>query len=66
MGWVAPGSAGGHHRPELAHRYNTVLKRISGNKSRAQTTLAKLEAAAAWLERNRLAEHAHLLGDGPA
>ena len=51
--------------PGLAHRYNAVLKRISGNKSRAQMTLAELEAAAAWLERNRLAEHVRLLEDDP-
>ena len=31
----------------------------------AQMTLAELKAAAAWLERNRLAEHAHLLEDDP-
>ncbi len=63
------GLKGGHGGslagPGLAHRYNAVLKRISGNKSRAQMTLAELEAAAAWLERNRLAEHVGLLEDDP-
>ena len=28
-------------------------------------TLAELEAAIGWLERNRLAEHLHLLDDDP-
>jgi hypothetical protein len=32
-----------------------------GGKSRAQMTLAELQAAMGWLERNRLAEHLHLL-----
>ena len=59
------GLKGGLAGPGLAHRYNAVLKRISGNKSRAQMTLAELEAAAAWLERNRLAEHVGLLEDDP-
>ena len=39
----------------LSHRYNAVLKRVLGNKGRAEMTLAELEAALAWLERNRLA-----------
>ncbi len=59
------GLRGGIAGPGLAHRYNAVLKRICGNKSRAQMTLAELEAAAAWLERNRLAEHVGLLEDDP-
>ena len=45
----------------LYHRYNAVLKRTCVNKGRAEMTLAELEAAAAWLERNRLADHLHLL-----
>ena len=49
--------------PGLYHRYNAVLKRIAGNKSRARMTLAELEAARSWLERNRLSEHLHLLDD---
>ncbi len=32
-----------------------------GGKGRGAMTLAELEAAAAWLERNRLADHAHLV-----
>ncbi|AWN38445.1 DEAD/DEAH box helicase [Methylobacterium radiodurans] len=56
--WRAP--RGGN----LAHRYNAVLKRVTG-KDRASMTLAELEAALAWLERNRLSDHAHLL-DGDA
>jgi hypothetical protein len=51
--------------PGLYHRYNAVLKRVTGNKSRAQMTLGELEAAIGWLERNRLAEHLHLLDDDP-
>ena len=43
------------------HGYNAVLKRATGNKSRAEMTLAELEAAVSWLERNRLSEHLHLL-----
>ncbi|KAB1074524.1 DEAD/DEAH box helicase [Methylobacterium soli] len=44
----------------LVHRYNAVLKRALG-KGRAVMTLAELEAALAWLERNRLSDHAHLI-----
>ncbi|GJD51659.1 hypothetical protein OPKNFCMD_4414 [Methylobacterium crusticola] len=49
----------------LPHRYNAVLKRLFGNKGRAAMTAAELEAALAWLERNRLQDHLHLL-DGDA
>jgi hypothetical protein len=45
----------------LYHAYNAVLKRVTGGKSRAEMTLAELEAAAAWLGRNRLRDHLHLL-----
>jgi superfamily II DNA or RNA helicase len=45
----------------LYHRYNAVLKRVFGGKGRAQMTLPELEAALAWLERNRLFDHLHLL-----
>ncbi|MDP4023285.1 DEAD/DEAH box helicase family protein [Methylobacterium sp. NEAU 140] len=48
----------------LAHRYNAVLKRVLG-KGRATMTLPELEAALAWLERNRLCDHLHCL-DGDA
>jgi len=34
---------------------------VCGNKGRAEMGLADLEAALAWLERNRLSEHLHLL-----
>jgi superfamily II DNA or RNA helicase len=51
--------------PGLYHRYNAVLKRVTGGKSRAQMTLAELEAAIGWLERNRLREHLHLLEGDP-
>lgn len=43
------------------HGYNAVLKRVMGDKSRAAMTLAELEAALAWLERNRLSDHLHVL-----
>ena len=49
----------------LYHRYNAVLKRVLGNKGRAEMTVAELEAALAWLERNRLSDYLHLL-DGDA
>ncbi len=51
--------------PGLYHRYNAVLKRVSGDKSRAQMTVAELESAIAWLDRNRLADHLHLLDADP-
>jgi hypothetical protein len=51
--------------PGLYHRYNAVLKRVAGNKSRAQMTLPELEAAIGWLERNRLSEHLALLEGDP-
>ena len=43
------------------HAYNATLKRVLGNKGRGEMTLAELEAAISWLERNRLADHLHLL-----
>jgi superfamily II DNA or RNA helicase len=43
------------------HAYNAALKRALGGKSRAQMTLAELEAAVAWLERNRIRDYLHLL-----
>ncbi|WP_198383621.1 DEAD/DEAH box helicase family protein [Roseomonas sp. KE2513] len=49
----------------LYHRYNAALKRVTGDKARAAMTLAELEAAVGWLERNRLADHLHLLDDDP-
>ena len=58
---AARGAAGAGHY----HRYNAALKRVSGNKSRAQMTLAELEAAIGWVERNRLSDHLHLLDDDP-
>ena len=61
-GKAAARSAAG---PGHYHRYNAALKRVSGNKSRAQMTLAELEAAIGWLERNRLSDHLHLLDDDP-
>ena len=42
------------------HAYNACLKRVLG-KARSAMGLAELEAAAAWLERNRLGDHLHLL-----
>ena len=57
--------SGGIAGPGLYHRYNAALKRVTGNKSRAEMTLAELEAALGWLERNRLAEQLHLLDGDP-
>ena len=51
--------------PGLYHRYNAVLKRVSGGKSRAQMTLSELETAIGWLERHRLSEHLHTLEGDP-
>ena len=59
------GFKGGVAGPGLYHRYNAVLKRMTGNKSRAQMTLAELEAAIGWLERNQLRDHLQLLDDDP-
>lgn len=59
------GLRGGVSGPGLYHRYNAALKRVSGGKSRAQMTLAELEAASSWLERNRLSEHLHVLENDP-
>ncbi len=42
------------------HAYSAALKRAMG-KGRAEMTLPELEATLAWLERNRIAEHLHLL-----
>lgn len=51
--------------PGLYHRYNAVLKRMTGNKSRAQMTLAEMAAAIGWLERNQLRDHLQVLDDDP-
>ena len=59
------GFRGGVVGPGLYHRYNAVLKRIYGDKSRAQMTLSEPDAAIGWLERNRLCEHLNLLEDDP-
>ena len=47
------------------HRLNAVLKRVMGGKSRSDMTIAELEAAISWLERNRLSDHLHLIRDDP-
>ncbi len=54
-----------HSAEGLYHRYNAVLKRVLGNKGRARMTVSELEAALAWLERNRLLDHLHLLEGDP-
>lgn len=54
-----------HVRDSLYHCYNAVLKRVCGNRSRSEMTLAELEAALAWLERNRLSDHLHVLENDP-
>ncbi len=46
--------------PHAQHRYNAVLKRVTG-RGRAEMGAPELEAALAWLERNRLRDHLHLL-----
>jgi hypothetical protein len=46
-------------------RLNAVLKRVMGGKGRGEMTIAEMEAAIGWLERNRLAEHLHLVRDDP-
>ena len=46
------------------HAYNAILKRVLG-KSRAEMSLAELEAAVGWLERNRLSDHAVLIENDP-
>jgi superfamily II DNA or RNA helicase len=54
-----------HSGEGLYHRYNAALKRVFGNKGRARMTLPELEAALAWLERNRLVDHLHRLEGDP-
>jgi superfamily II DNA or RNA helicase len=49
-----PKGAGAHHA------YSAALKRVM-RKGRAEMSLAELEAAIAWLERNRISDHLHLL-----
>jgi len=49
----------------LYHRYNAVLKRMMGNRSRAEMSLAELEASVGWLERHRLADHVNVLDGDP-
>jgi len=49
-----PKGAGAHHA------YSAALKRVMG-KGRAVMSLAELEATLAWLERNRISDHLHLL-----
>jgi len=46
------------------HAYNAALKRVLG-RSRAEMGLAELEAAVAWLGRNRVGDHLHLLEGDP-
>src|SRR3712207_1747256 len=45
----------------LHNRDNAVLERGLGNKGRGVMTVPELDAALAWLERDRLADHLHLL-----
>jgi hypothetical protein len=52
------------HGPVSYHAYNAVLKRVLG-KSRAEMSIAELEAAVGWLERNRLADHLSRLAGDP-
>lgn len=43
------------------HLYNATLKRVLGNKPRGEMTISELESSVAWLERNRVSEHLHIL-----
>ena len=52
-------------RTGLYYQYNAALKRVRGNKSRAEMTLADLNVAIGWLERNRFSENQHLLDEDP-
>ncbi len=61
----ASGLRGGLAGSGLYHRYNAVLKRVTGDKARARMTLEELEAAIGWMERNRLGDHLHLLEGDP-
>ncbi|MBV8094548.1 MAG: restriction endonuclease subunit R, partial [Acetobacteraceae bacterium] len=51
----------GGERHSLYHRYNATLKRVLGGKARREMGVAELEAAVAWLERNRLRDYLHVL-----
>ena len=64
-GSPAGGAFAGSARAGLYHRDNAALKRALGGKGRAAMSLAELEAAVAWLGRNRLSDHLGLL-DGDA
>jgi hypothetical protein len=44
----------------LYHAYNAALKRVLG-KGRGEMSVEELESALAWVGRNRLREHLHLL-----
>ena len=59
------GLRGGVAGVGLYHRYNAALKRVTGNKSRAEMTLPELEVALGWLERNRLSGQLHVLDGDP-
>ncbi len=59
------GLRNGTDGPGVCHRYNAALKQATGDKSREHMASVKLGAAIDWLERNRLADHLHLLDDDP-
>ena len=61
---VEDAEAGRVGRPWGYHAYNAILKRVLG-KSRAEMSLAELEAAVGWLDRNRLSDHAGLIENDP-
>ena len=62
---VEDAAAGLVGRPWGYHAYNAVLKRVLG-KARAAMSLAELEAAVGWLERNRVLDHAARAAGRPA
>ncbi len=52
-------------RPVQRRLARRRLKRRTANKLRAQLSLAELEAAVSWLERNRLSDHAEAVEGDP-
>jgi hypothetical protein len=51
--------------PGRYHRYNATLKRTCGNKSRAEMTLAEMDAAIGLAGTHRLSERLRLLDEDP-
>ena len=49
----------------LYHLYRAMLEHRTDDQPRAQMSVPELEAAASWLEHNRLADYADLLEGDP-